>query len=389
MTLLLLFLISLFSMTASAAPATVVFEHGGQMPEATNIVVGIACPPPSDSKFASLEPELVDYESENKAFLAAMAKRLDVHLTVDMTDATPAEALAWFQERAGLEPVRMLVIAVSCPAWGGDTDEEVFLMNGGTLPFSDLLSAAAPMASSSVWLFDASRNVTDVLGNGAASLGPTADDAVKYGVLPDALAISSSAPGKYGAPGLIGAAAEAIDLSAGKALTLEALYHHGIKPMAPTLELFTSMGVVQDDQWDGNAKRPILPGGGLHAAPLTAEAQQLLPLKVVKLQGNGFRPRHGMLIGGGASLIAGGVFAYQTSKEYGVLKELNAKGGTQPELDGAVKRYRTSSAVAIGLGTLGAITTGTGVTWTILDRTASMTLTPIDTGTGVAISITR
>ncbi len=257
----------------AASPVPAVESHitvvrpgsGDTLPGATNIVVTISCQPGTPSKFNYLAPELVDYTSENAAFRAAAEKRSDIHLVANIQNATPAETLAWLKtlHEEFDEPVRQIMVTVSCPAWGGDQDEELLLMNDGTLSFTDLLTAVAPIARSSIWFLDASRNVSGALTENVSSFGPTADDVVKYGIVPDAFAVSSSAPGKYGGPGLIGAAAKVLAQSKGGPIDLQTLYHLGVKPAVPTLELFTSMGVMEPDAWNGNLTRPVLPGGSL------------------------------------------------------------------------------------------------------------------------------
>lgn len=354
---------------------------------AQNIAVSISCTPTANgpTKFQDLPPALTDYRTESVAFLAAMNRRSDVSLLVDMNNATSAEILDWFKTQAEItnEPVRMLFIAVSCPAWGGDTDEEELGVNGAPLAFADLLTAAKPLAMSSVTILDASRNVSAALDGGSASFGPTADDVVKDHILPDAFAISSSAPGKYGGPGLIGAVAKVIDATNGGQIDLNALYYLGVKAQAPTsLELFTSMGVVSPDTWNGNTGRLVLPGGKLITPPVTA-----LPPAVTPPKRN--TPKGCWVAGGGAAVaIAGSIFAVRASDDYDKLKTYNKVGGeSQTELDEAVKAYRTDLTIGVaGLG-LGVLAIAGGTTWTVIEEGrkhhTEVTITP--TGNGVMV----
>ncbi len=303
-----------------------------------------------------------------------------------MVNATPEETLAWFSalDEQYQDPVRLLIISISCPAWGGDTDEEVLLMNGGTLPFADLLTAVAPIATSSLWLLDTSRDVSAALEDNVLSFGSTADDVVRYGIVPDAFAISSSAPRTFGERGLIGAAAYVLEQTKGEPLSLEAFYTRGIKVTAPQLELYASSGTEASRAWTPG--RTVLPGGGLieEAPTIEPELPMIEPKKPFV-----FTPGHGLVIGGGVGMLAGGAFALQATGDYRMLAEYNESGATQEELDQAAQRYRRNTRLAVGIGAVGILAEASGISLIVLEgdrgERSEARVSLIPTGHGVRI----
>lgn len=336
---------------------------------------------PLAKKLAYIAPT---YESDSAKLGAALLGRTDVETLVFMNNPTVTEVTEWlkgFTTELDGNQYREVLVSVACPATGGDTDEELLLtrdtVHGDVdgLVFAEFATAVAPIAKSSVWLLDASRDVTAALDPEMNAFGPTADDVTKYGSR-DSLAISSGSPGKYAPGGLIMAAGNAIEGSKGAQLTLEAFYYRGIKSLAPTLDLYTSMGIAPGDEWNGNMARSVLIG----IAPI---AQATTPTAVHKTQ----KIPTGYYVAGAGVLagVASSVFALEASNTYDLLVGYNEHGGeSQAELDTAVNDFRLNTELAIGLGGAGILAIAGGVTWAILDHgTTTVEVTP--TGTGAMV----
>lgn len=325
----------------------------GDLNSLSNLSVTISCA--SKSGF--------DYTSETRELNDALMPISAMNVVVSMEDATGPEITGWFNDLAskldGQDPVRLLKISLSCSATGGDEDLEVL---GNGMTFADLTKAVRPIASSSLWLLDTSRE----------SYGITADDVAHSG-LPDAFAISTGAPGKIAPGGLIGAAAKVIKANGGNALSLDGLYYHGIKPAVPSLELYTSAGINRDDQWGNNGTRTVLPAG-----PLIAPLADVKPPTVATRRPI---PKGCWVAGAGVlTMIGGSILAGDASSHYNTLTTYNNVGGeSQEELTAEIKAYELDRGLAIGVGTLGALMTAGGVTWTVVDHNhhVSVTATPV------------
>ena len=359
-----LYLVSFIAFAAEPTPAPVVppapptTEHIrvlrgqlGDLNSLSNLSVTISCSKPD-----------FDYMSEPRELNDALMPISAMSVVVSMEDATGPEITAWFNDLAsnigGQDPLRLLVISVSCPATGGDEDLEVL---GNGLAFGDLAKAVRPIASSSFWLLDASRE----------GYGITADDVAHAG-LPDAFAISTGAPGKIAPGGLIAAAADVIKANGGNALSLDGLYYHGIKPMV-TNELYTSTGITTGNMWDGNGNRMVLPAG-----PLIVPLEDVKPPTVTTRRPI---PSGCWMAGAGVlTMIGGAVLGGDANAHYVTLDGYNQKGGeTQAELTAEISAYKLDTGLAIGVGTLGALLTAGGVVWTVVDHNhhVSMTATPV------------
>lgn len=328
----------------------------------------------------------LSFEAETRELAETLRRRSDVNTLVVMNNPTSAEATEWFLSQifalSGNDPYGEIIVFVACPATGGDTDEEILFMRDSNDPstglsFIDLANSVGKMSSSSIWLIDASRDITAAMDTGATSFGPTADDITKATV-PDALAISTGTTGRYANGGLISAAAKTISESQGRKLTLEGLYYQGIKPKVPRLDLATSMGIKPNDAWDQNMNRLVFIGGPLITdAPISTKAESKESRKLT------MRPKHVLVAGGGAGLLTGVAFAIQAGSNYRTLVEYDQNGGeTEKELRTAVDSYLRNRNLAIGLGTAGALATAGGITWMVID--SKMTVAP--TGNGVAVT---
>lgn len=317
----------------------------------SNLSVTISCSKPG-----------FDYTSETRALNNALLPISAMNVVVSMEDATGPEITGWFNNLAtqfdGQDPVRLLVISISCPATSGDEDLEVL---GNGLVFADLTKAVRPVASSSIWLLDTSRE----------GYGITADDVAHSG-LPDAFAVSTGAPGKI-APngGLIAAAAEVIKANGGNVLSLNGLYFTGIKPAVPSLELYTSAGISRDDAWGNNGGRTILPTG-----PLIVPITEVKPPTVVRRP----IPKGCWVAGAGVlTMVGGSIFASNASGHYNTLTTYNNVGGEpQAELTAKVNAYKLNTGLAIGVGALGVLMTAGGAVWTVVDHNdRTVTATPV------------
>lgn len=303
-----------------------------------------------------------DYTSEPKMLNDALVPISNMNVVVNMEDASSTEITAWFGNLAsqldGQDPVRLLVVSVSCSATGGDEDLEVL---GNGLAFADLIKAVRPIASSSLWLLDSSRE----------GYGITADDVAHAG-LPDAFAISTGAPGKIAPGGLIAAAAAVIKANGANALNLDRLYNTGIKPAVPNLELYTSAGINPSDAWGGNGGRVIVP-----AAPLIVSIADVKPPTVTR------RPIPKgcwMASAGVLTMIGGGILAGNANAHYATLDGYNQNGGvTQAELTSEIGAYKLDTGLAVGVGTLGVLMTAGGTVWTVVDHNhrTSLTVSPV------------
>ncbi len=362
----------LISLVTSAFSATTVIrdDRGNSLPIMTNVAVVISCSTPIDS--------------ESGALVDALKLRSDVNYVVELINPTAKEIDTAFADLVGEEPNRLLIVSFECGTTvGGDTDEEAFYSGGETQKFVSVLKAAKPVATSSLWLIDASRK--PLSPSEFTGFGPTADDVVKVGILPDALAISTGVSGKYADGGLIKAATYVISYRQGELLALDAFYRDGIKSITADLELSTSMGVTPNDQWDKNWSRMVLPGGPLinPIAPIaTMPSIATLPKAPVKPKPS--LPAGLYLAGSGVLFVSGGaVFGANAINEYQTLVEYNMTGAeSQDQLTQAAVDYNRDKIFAIGLGSIGALATIGGLTWAVLDRDGhSVTIVP--TGNGV------
>ncbi len=348
-----------------------------------NMAIVLWCQPAGDGELAKkIGYTSPNFQSESKAMIGSLTPRPDITALVVMNNPTASEVTDWLKHQAeslGGDKYREILVSVACPATGGDTDEErlftreVMDPNTGGLAFADLAIGINAIANSTVWLLDASRNLS--VATGIPTFGPTADDLAKLGVK-DSFAISSSASGKYGDAGLLTSAAHVIAQSKGGALSLDTLYYTGIKAQTTMLDLGTSLG-TPGDGWTDNQQRVILPGGSL-LIPIT---EMKMPIKRKSV------PTGCWVAGGGAlTLIAGSVFAIQASTYYDTLDMYNRVGGeSQAELDATVDAYRLNTGLAIGFSSLGALATASGITWTVLDKNEKAG-TIVPTGTGMMVT---
>jgi hypothetical protein len=292
---------------------------GGQ-----NLAIVLWCQPNGDNELAkkitSVSPA---FEADSKAFESSLMPRSDITTLVMMNNPTASEVTDWLKVQAGNldgEAYRQVIVSVACPAVGGDMDEERLLTrevtdpNTGGLTFADLATGVSAIANTTVWILDASRDLSGATGS--PTFGPTADDVAKLGIK-DAFAISSSASGKYGNAGLLTAASAVIARTNGGTIDLATLYYSGIKPMASALELGTSLG-TPGDGWTNNQQRIILPGGPI----IVSVADVTPPMKRKKV------PTGCWVAGGGVlSLVAGSVFAIEAASHYDTLEQYNVVGG--------------------------------------------------------------
>ncbi len=362
----------LISLVTSAFSATTVIrdDRGGSLPIMTNVAVVISCSTPIDS--------------ESGALVDALKARSDVNYVVELINPTAKEIDTAFADLVGEEPNRLLIVSFQCETTvGGDTDEEAFYSGGETQKFVSVLKVAKPVASSSLWLIDASRK--PLSPSEFTGFGPTADDVVKVGILPDALAISTGTSGKYADGGLIKSAAFVINSHQGKLLAFDAFYRDGIKSIAASLELSTSMGMTPSDHWDKNWGRTVLPGGPLInlLAPI-ATAALITSLPKAPVEPKPSLPAGLYLAGGGVLFMGGGaVFGASSIDEYQTLVEYNLNGAeSQDQLTQTVANYNRDKILSISLGSIGALATIGGLTWTVLDRDGH-TVTIVPTGNGV------
>lgn len=316
----------------------------------SNVSVTISCSKPG-----------LDYTSEPKALNDALMPVSAMNVIVAMEDATNPEITAWFSSLAdqldGKDPFRLLVVSISCPATGGDEDLAVL---GNGLAFSGLAKAVRPIAASSLWFLDTSRE----------GYGVTAYH-VAHADLPDAFAVSTGAPGKIAPGGLIGAAAKVIEANGGNALSLDGLYYTGIKPKVSNLELYTSAGINAGNMWDGNGNRMVLP-----AAPLIVPITDVKPPTVARRQ----IPKGCWVAGAGVlTMIGGSILAGEAGGHYNALVDYNEYGGvTQEQLTAEINAYKLDTGLAIGIGALGVLMTAGGVTWTVVDHNhRTITATPV------------
>ncbi len=343
-------ILSLIAPTFAADPTITTLRQTSELPGGSTMAVVLWCKDSADSA----------------ALVAALEPRNDVQTLVTMNNPAAADVETWLKntrDDLGGETYREIVISIACPATGGDTDEEI-LSNG--LAFATLASGIAPLAQSSVWLFDTSRS----------TYGITADDATKY--LRDVLAISSGSPGRFAGGGLIMAAASSIAATHGAKMTLEDFYYRGIKPGAPTLDLFTSMGFVPNDGWSGNMARMVFVGST--PVPVIANiAPPMMPKKNRKIPAGCVLASSGILV-----MIGSGAVGLSATGTYDQLLALNDVGGSQADLNAAVSEYETATGVALGLGIAGALATVGGVTLTVLDDgNAKVEIVPAATGISV------
>lgn len=380
------------AVSPEAAPITdshiVVIRRAAELPNATTMAIVLWFSPDPSSEFGKkLTYTNPSFQYDSDQLFAALYPRSDVQTLVVMNNPTAAEVTGWLAtEHLNLDgdTYREIFLSVAGPATGGDTDEERLLTrdvtdpNQGGLSFTDLVSSIVPLTECSVWLLDASRNITGALDPGATSFGPTANDIT----MRETLVISSSASGRYGNGGLLIAAADVIKESKGGKLTLNQLYYGGIKVKAATLDTSTSMGILPNDGWDQNFERSIFIGGPL-IAPVTAST-----LPKISATKHGHHVSSGWyLAGGGAlALIGGGITTTGALNDYGTLTRYNLEGGeSQSELDTAVNSYRTNVVLAGGLGGIGVLALAGGLTWAALDHGHhTVTITP--TANGAVVS---
>lgn len=361
--------LSIVSLALAAEPATVPVappappveshikvlrdDRSSTMPSLANVAVIISC---------GSKPNF-DYEKETAEFAASLKPLSSITAVVAFNNASAAEITGWFNDIGtqlqGNDPYRLLIVSLSCPATGGDEDLEVL---GNGLAFADLVKAVRPIAASELWIIDTSRE----------GYGITADDIAHAG-LPDAFAISTGGPGKLAPGGLIGAAAMAVKKNGAQALNLDALYFNGIKPMVPSLELYTSAGINRDDAWGNNGGRTILPAAPLIVTPMAAVKPPVVTHRNI--------PTGCWVAGGGVlTMIGGAVLAGSAGDHYNTLTEYNNVGGeSQADLTREINAYKLSTGLAIGVGTLGVLMTAGGVTWTVVDHNhhVSVTASPV------------
>lgn len=411
--------LSLISLALAADPAdpTIVVPGGGTVTQppappvshietirtpseavdATTAAIVLWCQP---DKTAALGGKMgymdLGFEAESKAMIAALSARSDIGSLVFMNNPTSSEIATWLTQQQSVlngDTYREVLVTIACPATGGDTDEErlftreVTSQDAGGLAFSDLATGIGKISASSVWLIDASRDVTAAMEPGSTSYGPTADDPPRYST-PDALAISTGGSGRYAKGGLIAAAANVIAASKGTSLTLETFYYRGIKPAVPELDLATSMGIASGDAWNQNGGRMVFVGGPLIAPQIAALPPAATPPKRKA-------PTGCWVAGAGVlGLIGTSIVGVSANADYEWLSEVNAGTRTtnNTELNATVNRYKMETGVAIGLGALSTLALVGGTTWTVLDvegRKHSTTVTLTPTGAGAALTITH
>ena len=373
--------------TAPAGSHIPVIRPGGaESLSSQTMAVVLWCAPVSEPKWKYVaENPGANYEAESQAMLAALTERSDVDVLVFMDNPSATEITAWFTDftaklgnKGGI--YRDLTVSVSCLVTDGDMDSGKLhtrdaVGGSGGLAFADLAVAASRLSAQSLWLLDTSRDQRAVISG--ETYGETADDITKFD-LPNAIAISTGAPGKYADGGLVGAAAQVIRDTKGGALTFGKLYYTGVKQRVPQLDLYTSLGLVPGDVW--TAERTVFVGGPLIVAPTVTLPTEPLVTSKKKIPTGCYVAGAGVL-----ALIGSSVSAVDTNSTYNTLVLYNNEGGeTQEELDTAVNEYRTGLITSIGLGALGAAALIGGTTWTIIDLgNAKVEITP--TGNGVEV----
>lgn len=365
---------------------TVVRTGGSDSLDHQSVAIVLWCAPTAEPKWRYVaENPNANYEAESQAMLAALTERSDISTLVFMGNPTANEITTWFTDftvklgnKGGV--YRDLTVSVSCLVTDGDTDSEKLrtrdaVGNDGGLMFADFAAAASRLSAQSLWLLDTSRDQSSVIGG--PTYGITANDLTG---VPNAVAISTGAPGKYAGGGLIGAAAQVIRDTKGGELTFGQLYYSGIKPRVPQLDLYSSLGLVPGDAW--TADRKVFVGGPLIVAPKTVT----LPKDPIATTSRKKIPPGCYMAGAGVlGLIGAGVTAGQASTHYDKLVLYNNEGGeSQSELDEAVDGYRTNTVLAVGLGVLGSAALIGGTTWAILDH-GHTTVEVVPTGNGAEI----
>ena len=373
----------------SAAPDEshiVEVRHTSDVLGASTMAIVLSCQPLGGELGTKMGYSSPTYVAESAKLAAALTPRSDVQTIVVMNNPSAEEVTTWLKDTASVlngDTYRMVMISVACPATGGDTDDERLLTREvtdphvGGLAFADLAAGIAPLTNSSIWLLDASRDISAAAG--VPTYGPTADDVAKF-TLRDTLGISSGPSGRYAGGGLLEAAADAIAMSKGANLSLEAFFYRGIKMEAPTLEITTSMGLLPNDAWNQNMSRPVFVGGPLITVPVAT-----LPTDGPNVPKKKFPPGCIMAGAGVLSLIGTGITAGAAGNFYDTLVLYNKEGGeSQAELDVAANGYRTNTGLAIGLGVLGSAAVIGGTTWTILDH-GHTKVEIVPTGNGVMV----
>lgn len=312
-------------------------------------------------KFGYIEQ---DYGTASARLAAALSARRDIGTLVLLRNPTASEVEAWLKATAldlSGNKYQEVLVAASCPAHGGDTEEEILLTREAItasdgLPFSTLTGGMGRLAESSFWLLDASRDVAAAVGD--STYGPTADDVVATG-LPAAFAISSGPPGRYAKGGLLEAAATAIEKSGGAPLSLGEFYYRGIKPLVPELDTYTSLGAVPGDVW--NPEKFVLPGEPkiietppVTAPPTVTKKDWKLPQKL---------PPYTLIGAGGVALSAGGIFAARAVEPHRALARCAAEGCDQTELTAATANFVGNRNAAFILGSIGVGAVGGGTWW--------------------------
>jgi hypothetical protein len=368
-----LFVLSIVAPNAFAQNHIVEIKTPGSTPvDSTTAAIVLWCSPDVSTTFGqSIAAMNLTFEEESKALVTALFPRKDIGTLIFMSNPTSAEVNAWLAGQKALidgNRFRETIVSIACPSIGGDTDEEILFTrdvadpsSGEGLAFTDFAMQIGSMSQSSVWLLDASRDVSKALEPGSTSFGPTADDIPRLGVK-DAFAISSGSAGRYAGGGLIAAAAKVIDLSKGESLALEWFYYRGIKPLVPELDLATSMGMIPNDSWDRNMTRLVLVGGGLIDQPLVVVDDD--PKKKPKI------PLGCWVAGGGViTAIAGTSLLISASGHYQLLEDFNRFGGvSNAELAEEIGAYRTNLSLGFSIGGIGLAAIAGGTAWTMFDR---------------------
>lgn len=305
-----------------------------------------------------------EYEAEALELYRSLKPRSDIDTLVTMWEPTANEVQSWFTNTLPAEMgpgrYRLTIVGLACEGEGGDVDEEVMHTRNseidGGLPFVDLVIGIRSLTTGAIWLIDASRD----------GLGVTGDDVAKLGG-GDALAISTGPPGTTAGGGLLGAAASVIESAGGGPITLEGLYYLGIKQkLAGTdLNIYTSMGLLPGDEWNGNRARLVLPGGPLielAPAPFIPPAIPLTDPNVRKPV-----PAGCWVAGGGAlGLVASAIpFGVAASDQNWIGQVNDGKvNANDEELNAAVRHMRQSVVIGgVVAGVSGVALVG-GTIWT-------------------------
>lgn len=323
-----------------------------------------------------------EYEAEALELYRSLMPRSDIDTLVTIWEPTANEVRNWFTStlpaEMGSGRYRLTIVGLACEGEGGDVDEEVLHTRNseidGGLPFVDLVIGIRSLTTGAIWLIDASRD----------GLGVTGDDVVKLGG-GDALAISTGPPGTTAGGGLLGAAASVIESAGGGPITLEGLYYLGIKQkLAGTdLNIYTSMGLLPGDEWNGNRARLVLPGGPLiepAPAPFIPPAIPLTDPNVRKPV-----PAGCWVAGAGllTTVVGGGINLGIASSDRSWIAGVNdgTIDATDAELNAGVRHMRTHAVIGgIFTGIGGAALVG-GTTWTIIEvRERTVTVTPAGNG---------